>query len=74
VRQSFEALQRLDLHPQFPDRPRGRGLVENLLFGRFDFGVWCILQIIDVFLVESRDVSRNSGAGLGAPLQDFELA
>jgi hypothetical protein len=49
-------------------------LIENLLLGRFQFGVGRILEVFDVFLVESRDVSRDRRGGLGAPLQDFQFA
>jgi hypothetical protein len=64
----FESLQRLDLHSQFADRPRGGSLVEDLLFGRLQFGVGRILKVFDVFLVESRDIGHDCGASLVAPL------
>ena len=62
VREAFQSLQRLDLDPQFLDRARGRGLVEDLFLGRFQFGVGRIVQVLDIFLVEEPATPRRIDA------------
>ena len=61
-RMAFQRFQRLDLDPQLRDRPRGGGLVENLLLGGLDFVVGGFLQVLDIFLVET----GTAGTGIGA--------
>ena len=44
-------LERRDLGLQFLYRPRGGGLVKNLLLGGGNFIIRRILQVIDIFLI-----------------------
>jgi hypothetical protein len=73
-REAFEALERFDLDPQFVDGASGGRLVEDLFFGRFQFRVRCIVEVLDVFLVEQRGLGVEDARDLAAALQDFQLS
>ena len=61
--------------PQFGDRARRRGLVEDLLLGRLDFVVGRVLQIFDIFRRRGPAPLASSGRrDLAAALKDFQLA
>ena len=73
-RETFEMLQRLDFGPQLLDRARRRGLIENLLLGRLHFGVRCVVQVFDIFLVEQWNPRVEHAATWPPRCRNFQLA
>ena len=51
-RQCVQRCERLDLSVQFGDRPRRRGLVEDLFFGGLDFVLRSLVQVLDIVQIE----------------------
>jgi hypothetical protein len=73
-RKALEALERFDLDPQLVDGASGGRLVEDLFFGRFQFRVRRVVEVLDVFLVEQRGLCVDDARDLAAALQDFQLS
>ena len=66
-------LQGCDLGPEFVNRTRGRGLIEDLLLDVRDFVLGCFIKVFYVLRVEHRDIGRDR-RGRSSTLQQFELA
>ena len=72
-RQRLQSLQRSDLRLEFGNRARRGRLIENLLFGRLDFVVGRVLQILNVLGIQFRRPGGNDSRGLIAPLEQLQL-
>jgi hypothetical protein len=52
----------------------GGGLIEHLLFCGLDFGVWCIIEIIQIFGIQGRTGFKIAGRERCSTLQEFQLS
>ncbi len=69
----LEALQDLDLGFQLGDRASRRGLIEDLLFFLLDLAFGRLVEVIQVFKGQVRNILRLDELDLCSPVQEFLL-
>ena len=52
--QGFEPLKRFNLDLQFRNRPCGSGLINDFLLSLLQLVIRCLVDVLDVFLIERR--------------------